>query len=159
MEFQRERLQGEVDRVERVLNAILERLPAITVELGGDAAVKAAPDVAASDWKRQARNACFSITSTTTSSPYYINTNITSGVNGITSGAIWTEPAPPRKPTPLEWLDAGVERTCALARAASPPDGPRPGVASSDYLNAQSHDASRYRLPGSAPGRRRRFRA
>ena len=42
MEFQRKRLEGEVERVERVLNAILERLPAITVELGGDAAVKTA---------------------------------------------------------------------------------------------------------------------
>lgn len=42
MEFQRKRLEGEVERVERVLNAILERLPNITVELGGDAAVKTA---------------------------------------------------------------------------------------------------------------------
>jgi hypothetical protein len=24
----------------------------------------------------------------------------------------------PREPTPLEWLDAEVDRTCALARAA-----------------------------------------
>ena len=68
--------------------------------------------------RTRARTPSWYITTSTTSSPYYINTNITSGVNGITSGAIWTEPAPPRKPTPLEWLDAEVERTCALARAA-----------------------------------------
>jgi hypothetical protein len=40
--------------------------------------------------------------------PYYITTTGTS--------AVWTEVAPPRKPTALEWLDAEVERTCALAR-------------------------------------------
>lgn len=73
--------------------------------------------MAASDWNAS-QNAGWYITSTTTSSPYYINTNITSGVNGITSGAIWTEPAPTREPTALEWLDAEVERTCALARVA-----------------------------------------
>lgn len=42
MEFQRKRLEGEVDRIDGILKAILERLPSITVELGGDAAVKAA---------------------------------------------------------------------------------------------------------------------
>lgn len=35
MEFQRKHLQGEVDRVGRILGQILERLPAINVELTG----------------------------------------------------------------------------------------------------------------------------
>ena len=68
--------------------------------------------MAASDWNAS-QNAGWYITSTTTSSPYYINTNITSGAS---TGAVWTEPAPPRNSTALEWLDAEVERTCALAR-------------------------------------------
>lgn len=38
MEFQREHLQGEVDRIDSVLKAILERLPVIDVALSGDAA-------------------------------------------------------------------------------------------------------------------------
>ena len=38
MEFQRKHLQGEVDRIDGVLKAILERLPVIDVALSGDAA-------------------------------------------------------------------------------------------------------------------------
>lgn len=38
MEFQRKHLQGEVDRIDGVLKAILERLPVIDVALSGSAA-------------------------------------------------------------------------------------------------------------------------
>jgi chromosome segregation ATPase len=38
MEFQRKHLQGEVDRIDDVLKAILERLPVIDVSLSGAAA-------------------------------------------------------------------------------------------------------------------------
>ncbi len=38
MEFQRKHLQGEVDRIDGILRAILERLPSIDVALTGDVA-------------------------------------------------------------------------------------------------------------------------
>lgn len=34
------------------------------------------------------------------------------------SATMWT-PAAPRPQTPLEWLDAEIERTCAIARSAA----------------------------------------
>ena len=37
MEFQRKHLQGEVDRIDGILRAILDRLPSIDVALSGDA--------------------------------------------------------------------------------------------------------------------------
>jgi len=40
MDFQRRHLQGEVDRIDGVLRAILERLPVIDVELTGGAGTR-----------------------------------------------------------------------------------------------------------------------
>lgn len=42
MDFQRKRLEGEIDRIERLTTEILKRLPAISVDLSGDASVKSA---------------------------------------------------------------------------------------------------------------------
>lgn len=59
---------------------------------------------------------------TNTSSSTFVYPLITSGGSSVTFGEIATyqppQPAPPREPTPLEWLDKEIEDTCALARAA-----------------------------------------
>jgi len=61
------------------------------------------------------------ITNTANTSGSYTYTypvTITSGgtIGGGGGGGGYV-PAPPREPTVLEWLDAEVERTCALARS------------------------------------------
>jgi chromosome segregation ATPase len=43
MKFQREHLQGEVDRIDGLLRAILDRLPSIEVELTGGAGTRRTP--------------------------------------------------------------------------------------------------------------------
>jgi len=48
----------------------------------------------------------YAVTTGTTAYPYVV----TAGAGG------WSQPSPPRPQTALEWLDAEIERTCALAR-------------------------------------------
>ena len=69
---------------------------------------------------------------TWSNSQYYYNTTstntgtwvypaISAGSSSVTFGESYAPvaPAAPHEPTPLEWLDAEVERTCAKARLAA----------------------------------------
>ena len=60
---------------------------------------------------------------TSTSMPYMITSGRTGNLAWGSGGGISCEPyspilPPASPPTALEWLDAEIEKTCALARAA-----------------------------------------
>ena len=57
-------------------------------------------------------------TTSTTANYGYVSSGALYLTPSVTSGTWTTSPAA-RTPTHLEWLDAEVERTCALARSAA----------------------------------------
>ena len=127
MEFQRKHLQGEVDRIDGVLKAILERLPVIDVALSGGAAppLLLGAFVPHQEGRRLMAVGDYCINSGITTTGSGTNTWMSSGTTWVSpmtvtvdgGGGGYTAPAPTPK-TALEWLDDEIEATCRLARQA-----------------------------------------